>query len=117
MRPTLLPGDRLLVDPGAFRRSAPRVGEVVLARDPQRPERRLLKRVAAVGGGRRPDGGEMPPGSVFLLGDDLERSRDSRTFGPVPVGELLGKVWHRYLPPQRRGPIEVGDATDHPPSS
>jgi len=106
MWPTLRPGDRLLVDPKAFSAAAPRPGEIVLARDPEMVGRRILKRVAAVGASRGPDGTELPAGSVFLLGDDAEVSRDSRAFGPVARTELLGKAWYRYLPSERRGPLE-----------
>ena len=48
MAPALLPGDRLIV---RRRRGEPRVGEVVVVRDPRRPDRELIKRVAAVDGG------------------------------------------------------------------
>ena len=34
----------------------------------------------------------VPPGSVFVLGDDRERSIDSRAFGPVPVEDVDGRL-------------------------
>jgi type IV secretory pathway protease TraF len=34
----------------------------------------------------------IPPGSVYLLGDNAGSSLDSRTFGPVPAGEVVGRV-------------------------
>jgi signal peptidase I len=34
MAPALLPGDRLLVDPAAYRAREPRRGDIVLLRDP-----------------------------------------------------------------------------------
>ena len=47
---------------------------------------------------RRRDHGPttVPPGHVFVLGDQRDRSRDSRSFGPVPVSAIKGKavaVW------------------------
>lgn len=42
----------------------------------------------------------VPPGSVFLMGDNRDDSRDARYFGPRPVSDLLGKAegifwsWH-----------------------
>lgn len=35
----------------------------------------------------------VPPGSVFLLGDNRDLSEDSRNFGPVPLKKILGKAW------------------------
>ena len=91
MEPTLRDGDRVVV-----RRlgRAPRTGEVVLVPDPRRPERSLLKRVAAI----RPDG-------VLLAGDRPERSTDSRQFGPVDPGSIEGRVLFRYAPLRRAGRI------------
>ncbi len=42
----------------------------------------------------------VPAGSVFLMGDNRDDSRDARYFGPRPVSDLLGKAegifwsWH-----------------------
>ena len=34
----------------------------------------------------------VPEGAVFVLGDNIQASIDSRSFGPVPAGEIVGKV-------------------------
>ena len=34
----------------------------------------------------------MPEGHCWLIGDNLPESRDSRTFGPVPLALIMGKV-------------------------
>jgi signal peptidase I len=40
--------------------------------------------------GRRMPMVRVPVGSVFVLGDNLDRSRDSRMFGPVQVANIFG---------------------------
>lgn len=98
MAPTLLPGDRLRFDPGAYAARPPAPGELVVARDPDGSGRWVVKRV-----GQGP--GPLPEGTVWLEGDAPAESRDSRQYGPVPRQELLGRVWYRYAPPERRGPV------------
>ena len=40
----------------------------------------------------------VPEGQVFVMGDNRTFSSDSRTFGPVPVGNIIGKVILRFWP-------------------
>jgi nickel-type superoxide dismutase maturation protease len=103
MSPTLRPGDRLLVDPRAYRASPPHPGEIVVLTDPETPARWLVKRVAAVGpAGRDPDHDTpLPDGTVFVTGDAADRSRDSRQFGPVPLTLLVGRAYRCYAPADR----------------
>jgi nickel-type superoxide dismutase maturation protease len=89
MRPALLPGDRVLV---AGRRL--RAGNVAAVRDPRRPERVLVKRVASV---------DRRTGAVTVVGDNPAASTDSRHFGPVAPDLVVGRVRWRYLPRGRRG--------------
>ena len=35
---------------------------------------------------------------LFLMGDHRANSADSRTFGPVPVSQIIGRAWLRYWP-------------------
>jgi len=88
MLPEFAPGDELFLDPRAYRRRAPRVGDVVMARHPQAPQEIILKRVAFV----------SPDGRVFLRGDNPQASTDSRTLGLFPLERILGRVTSRYLP-------------------
>ena len=38
------------------------------------------------------------PGELFLVGDNRQESQDSRTFGPMDGGLILGRVWLRCWP-------------------
>lgn len=95
MRPLLDPGDWLLVDPEAYRAHPPRPSDLVAVPDPRDPSRWLVKRVHAV----------TPEGRLDLRGDDAIHSTDSRTFGPVDAGSVIGRPWARYWPPGRIGLI------------
>jgi signal peptidase I len=39
----------------------------------------------------------------FVLGDNRERSADSRLFGPVTTDHIVGKAIFRFWPPQKLG--------------
>jgi nickel-type superoxide dismutase maturation protease len=94
MAPSLLPGDRLVVESHTYQGRTARVGEVVLAADPRRPERELIKRVAAIDEGTA---------SAELRGDDPAASTDSREFGAVPLSAIRWRAAFRYWPPGRAG--------------
>lgn len=90
MEPAYCPGERLIVDRVAYRRGVrPAIGDVVVARDPEREGRYLLKRVAA-------PPGETTGEGVYVLGDNAGESRDSRVFGPLPPDAIVGRAWFRY---------------------
>ena len=38
---------------------------------------------------------QVPKGHVWLSGDNVDNSVDSRTYGPVPYGLILGRVCYR----------------------
>lgn len=83
MRPTLVPGDWLVVRRGG----RVRTGDIVVARRPDRTDLRVIKRVTA----RESDG-------WWLEGDNTAASHDSWVFGAVP-GELIeGRAVARYWP-------------------
>jgi hypothetical protein len=100
MEPAFQPGDRLIA--GAWWQQA-RVGDVIVARNPERTPPLLLKRVARV---LPPDGGGP---RFFLSGDNPDLSRDSRHFGPLPASAVEGRVLWVY---HRSG---AGRRADPPP--
>lgn len=59
----------------------PRVGDVVLARDPRQTTRILCKHIA-----------RQTESTYWLEGDNAQASTDSRAFGAVAKNALLGKV-------------------------
>ena len=92
MVPTLAPGDRLLV---VRRRHVPGPGALVAVADPRPapgapggPRRLLIKRLTSV----------TPTGWLVVQGDAPGASTDSREFGPVPPGLLVGEAVYRYAP-------------------
>jgi nickel-type superoxide dismutase maturation protease len=89
MVPMLLPGDRLLVV-----RARPRVGDVVLALDPRRPDRELIKRVAS-----------LDATGLDLHGDNSSASTDVR----VAPGAANWRAVVRYWPPARFGLVSRED--------
>ena len=89
MEPVLRAGDWIVVSKLS---RPPRVGEIVLVRDPRNSENLMLKRVSGVA-----------DGTCTVLGDRLEESTDSRTFGPVPVANVLARALFRYAPIGRIG--------------
>ncbi|HZT93972.1 MAG TPA: signal peptidase I [Gaiellaceae bacterium] len=46
---------------------------------------------------------KVPPGDYFMMGDNRSESCDSRTWGAVPRGKLIGIVFFVYWPPDRIG--------------
>ena len=46
---------------------------------------------------------EVPSDSLFVMGDNRRASQDSRSFGPIPVDDVLGKAFVIIWPPSRWG--------------
>lgn len=124
MEPTLHHGDRLLVNKIAYRIGSPQRGDIVVFHAPFGESRDYIKRVIAGPGDRiriqngipyvngepleepyvaRQDESSMPemvipPGSVFVMGDNRRNSQDSRAFGYIGIEEIVGKALVVYWP-------------------
>lgn len=84
MVPELADGDEVLVQ--EYGCAPVRIGDVVLVRHPTVAGTNIIKRV-----GDLRDGGDL-----WLLGDNADASTDSRHFGVVPRGRLIGRVVARF---------------------
>nr|AHW98600.1 ossigP3 [Oryza punctata] len=114
MLPTLEPqlGDRMLVNRlyldtghGLSR------GDVVVFRSPTEHRSLLVKRLIALPGDwiQVPAAQEIrqiPEGHCWVEGDNPEISLDSRSYGPIPLGLMQGRVSHIVWPPNRIGRVE-----------
>ena len=124
MEPTIRGGDWLLVDPTTDR--WPRRGSVVAFHEPDGGAL-AVKRVAGGPGDRVPfaDGYlELADDEAWLLADATAETAaeaglgppiDSRSYGPVPVALLVGRVWFRYGPLRRIGRIARRTPAATPP--
>ena len=93
------PGDRLMLESISHRLRAPRIGEVVAARQPGAGLRLDLKRIVAGPGSAVTVGGQsqiLAEQEFFLLGDNLDESTDSRQLGPIQRKDIVGRFWFKY---------------------
>jgi signal peptidase I len=89
-----LPGERLLIRDGQVFINGHRLNE------PYLPENWTSQ--ANWGA---PDGVVMAPNQYFVMGDNRNRSQDSRTFGPIGRDRIDGRAWFRIWPINNFGNI------------
>ncbi|GIV21405.1 MAG: S26 family signal peptidase [Armatimonadota bacterium] len=89
MEPTFHDGQVILVGKGGLLFGALKRGDVVVF---TREGQLLVKRVVALPYETAPDGTRVPANHIYVVGDNLEVSEDSRTFGPIPLSSIIGKV-------------------------
>jgi len=80
-------------------------GDLVVARNPTQPTQHIIKRVLGLEGDRIPLSLRLhhrfvPAGQAWIEGDNATNSRDSRSFGPVPLGLVQARVVARLWPLQ-----------------
>ena len=128
MESTLLQGDRVLVSKVDYRFGTPVRGDIVVFQPTTDSSIPYVKRVAAVAGdtvelrdgvlfvnGKQTDYAgahgmttaqspaltyplKIPADSFFAMGDNRQASSDSRSFGPQPIANIIGKVTMRFWP-------------------
>jgi nickel-type superoxide dismutase maturation protease len=82
MLPLLQPGDEILINPYAYKKSLPKLNDLVVTIHPLQPKITIVKRVTAVNSEEK----------YFLTGDNVADSTDSRHWGSVELQDILGKV-------------------------
>ncbi|KAI0898099.1 LexA/Signal peptidase [Annulohypoxylon nitens] len=102
MLPTFQTRDEWFVTDRSYRRGrGVRVGDCVVYSIPVEPGEEGIKRVMGMPGDyvllNSPGVGngnmiQVPKGHCYIVGDNLPWSRDSRDFGPLPMGLIKGKV-------------------------
>jgi signal peptidase I len=130
MEPNFHTNERLVVEKISYRFHGPRRDDVIVLKDPSGGSDPLIKRVVGLPGERITiadgrvyvDGVALdeqylhqatlqgngrswlvPPFEVFVMGDNRGASRDSRSFGTVPINTVIGRAIFRYWPPGEIG--------------
>jgi signal peptidase I len=140
MHPTLENGEFILVNKLAYHLGQPNRGDIVVFRFPLDPQQDLIKRVIGLPGDRitvnngklsingevipetyiaaAPDyTGEwiVPPGNIFVLGDNRNDSSDSHSWGMLPIQNIIGKASVIYWPPPEWALLQHADITNAAP--
>jgi signal peptidase I len=127
MEPNLYTGERLLGNKLVYRIDGIHRGDIVVFRPPHRPDTPFIKRVIGMPGeileirrsqvyinghplhepylrlswhDDRP-AERIPPGMLFVMGDNRDNSSDSRAWGDLPLANVQAKAWLRYWPLSR----------------
>jgi signal peptidase I len=129
MQPTLYAGNFVLVNKLAYKIGTPSRGDIIVFRYPPDPTQvPYIKRVIGlpgdqvhitdgkvyINGGLLVEpylitttnrGGDwtVPANSLFVMGDNRNNSSDSRSWGFVPLQNVIGKAEVVYWPPQKWG--------------
>lgn len=81
MKPTTLDGDVTIVNRLIYWIRSPKVNELVMMTDPEKKRKQLHKRIV-----------HENRNEYIVRGDNINNSRDSRSFGLVPRKRILGRT-------------------------
>ena len=123
MQPTLYEGQLLVVSKLAYQWGEPMRGDIIVFHHTQQPPEDYIKRIVGLPGdhveiydGQVTVNGttisepyladavaysgtwDVPAGSLFVLGDNRNRSSDSHAWGFVPLDSVVGRAVLRYWP-------------------
>lgn len=127
MEPTLYAGNFVVVSKLAYQFTEPNRGDIIVFHYPPNPEQDpYIKRIIGLPGDQvivkeddvlingvriaepyldspTRQGGEwtIPQDSLFVMGDNRNNSSDSRSWGMVPVENVIGKALIVYWPPNK----------------
>jgi signal peptidase I len=130
MEPSLHTDQRLVVEKVTYRFHGPERFDVVVLRLPEQSDELLIKRVIGLPGETVEIKGShvyingtmldepflteamrqgrqitvtVPPLHIYVLGDNRNHSNDSRSFGPIPLDNVIGRAWVSYWPLEEVG--------------
>jgi signal peptidase I len=131
MEPTLHDGQYLIISRLAYWIHPPERGDIIVLHPPTNPGEDYIKRIVGLPGEQV----EVRDGRVWIdgiildepyvlnlpaytgswtlgveeylvLGDNRGDSDDSHQWGPLSMGDIVGKAWMCYWPPEQWGPVE-----------
>lgn len=107
--PGYLKGDLVLIERFCLQDFKFAHGDIVIFKSPNDHRQIYVKRLVALPGDWvevSSDILKIPEGHCWVEGDNAAMSWDSRSFGPIPLGLIRGRVTHVIWPPRRIAKLE-----------